>query len=209
MLNGTYVFNANPTAPTEYPFTETVPYKYGSSSGGTYQSIRFYQDTNTKNLCMYYHYSDTTATAVYNFTTKAWLNDTYKTIIFDNQTVSESFYDWFTANTTGGTEPVIPDNTITAGAWKFKDIPATINGTSQINMTQIFTYQSKGYTFAKMSIKNGTILYHLSATTSTGDSAYIQDSHKWATDMQTIILPENQTVSEEFYTWFIANATKQ
>lgn len=100
MLNGTYLFNANPTAPAKYPFTETVPYKYGSSSGGIYQSIRFYQDTNTKNLCMYYHYSDTTATAVYNFTTKKWLNDTYKTIIFDNQTVSKEFYTWFTANTT-------------------------------------------------------------------------------------------------------------
>lgn len=99
VLNGTYLFNTNPTAPTEYPFIETVPYKYGSSSGGTYQSIRFYQDTNTKNLCMYYHYSDTTATAVYNFNTKNWLNDTYKTIIFDNQTVSESFYDWFITNT--------------------------------------------------------------------------------------------------------------
>lgn len=100
VLNGTYLFNANPTAPAKYPFTETVPYKYGSSSGGIYQSIRFYQDTNTKNLCMYYHYSDTTATAVYNFTTKKWLNDTYKTIIFDNQTVSESFYNWIIANTT-------------------------------------------------------------------------------------------------------------
>lgn len=100
MLNGTYLFNANPTAPAKYPFTETVPYKYGSSSGGIYQSIRFYQDTNTKNLCMYYHYSDTSATAVYNFTTKKWLNDTYKTIIFDNQTVSKEFYTWFTANAT-------------------------------------------------------------------------------------------------------------
>lgn len=100
ILNGTYLFNTNPTAPTKYPFTEMVPYKYGSSSGGTYQSIRFYQDTNTKNLCMYYHYSDATATAVYNFTTKAWLNNTYKTIIFDNQTVTKEFYDWFTANTT-------------------------------------------------------------------------------------------------------------
>ena len=100
VLNGTYLFNANPTAPAKYPFTETVPYKYGSSSGGTYQSIRFYQDTNTKNLCMYYHYSDTSATAVYNFTTKKWLNDTYKTIIFDNQTVSKEFYNWVIANTT-------------------------------------------------------------------------------------------------------------
>lgn len=100
ILNGTYLFNTNPTAPTKYPFTETVPYKYGSSSGGIYQSIRFYQDTNTKNLCMYYHYSDTTVTAVYNFTTKAWLNDTYKTIIFDNQTVTKEFYDWFISNAT-------------------------------------------------------------------------------------------------------------
>ena len=100
VLNGTYLFNANPTAPAKYPFTETVPYKYGSSSSGIYQSIRFYQDTNTKNLCMYYHYSDTSATAVYNFTTKKWLNDTYKTIIFDNQTVSKEFYTWFTANAT-------------------------------------------------------------------------------------------------------------
>lgn len=100
VLNGTYLFNANPTAPAKYPFTEIVPYKYGSSSGGTYQSIRFYQDANTKNLCMYYHYSDTSATAVYNFTTKKWLNDTYKTIIFDNQTVSKEFYTWFTSNTT-------------------------------------------------------------------------------------------------------------
>lgn len=104
---------------------------------------------------------------------------------------------------------MIPDNTITAGTWKFKDIPATINGASQINMSQVFTFQSKGYTFAKMTITGGLILYHLSATTSTCDQAYSQSGHTWTTGMQTIILPENQTASEEFYTWFIANATKQ
>lgn len=200
-MNGTYVFNTNPTAPTEYPFTETVPYKYGSSSGGTYQSIRFYQDTNTKNLCMYYHYSDTSATAVYNFTTKKWLNDTYKTIIFDNQTVSESFYDWFIANTTLSSSAT---KTL-SGTWTFND---TVNAPSTTLQQSInFTAYNKSMIYIKATPDPFTIVY--GETASTNHVVYNTTS-KWnysIAGLQKVTFTSEQEVSDEFYEWFTANAT--
>lgn len=50
---------------------------------------------------MNYHYSSMDSyTSVYNYSTQKWLDDIYRTIIFDNQTVTEEFYDWFIANAT-------------------------------------------------------------------------------------------------------------
>ena len=202
-LSGTWTFNDTVNAPST-TLQQSINFT-------AYNKSMIYIKATPDPFTIVYGETASTNHVVYNTTSK-WnysIAGLQKVTFTSEQEVSDEFYEWFTANATGGSEPVIPDNTITAGTWKFKDIPATINGASQINMSQIFTFQSKGYTFAKMSIAGGLILYHLSATTSTGDQAYSQSGHTWTTNMQTIILPENQTVSEEFYTWFIANTTKQ
>lgn len=206
VLNGTYLFNANPTAPAKYPFTETVPYKYGSSSGGIYQSIRFYQDTNTKNLCMYYHYSDTTATAVYNFTTKKWLNDTYKTIIFDNQTVSESFYNWIIANTTLSSSAT---KTISAGRYYFNSVLTTVSSDIDSNVdnnTFNFTLISNNAVRTRITYSTGGILNYYD---SNGNKYNTYSASAWNNNIyRDIKLASDQNVPEDFYNWFIANTSK-
>ena len=96
-LNGTYLFNTTLTTPPGTSYTETVQYKYHNGTGGTYNYITF--NSNSGALGMNYHYNSMDSyTSVYNFSTQKWLDDIYRTIIFDNQTVTEEFYDWFIAN---------------------------------------------------------------------------------------------------------------
>ena len=99
VLNGTYYFNTTLTTPPGTSYTETVQYKYHNGTGGTYNYITF--NSNSGALGMNYHYSSMDSyTSVYNYSTQKWLDDIYRTIIFDNQTVTEEFYDWFIANAT-------------------------------------------------------------------------------------------------------------
>ena len=99
VLNGTYLFNTTLTTPPGTSYTETVQYKYHNGTGGTYNYITF--NSNSGALGMNYHYSSMDSyTSVYNYSTQKWLDDIYRTIIFDNQTVTEEFYDWFIANAT-------------------------------------------------------------------------------------------------------------
>lgn len=99
VLNGTYLFNTTLTTPPGTSYTETVQYKYYNGTGGTYNYITF--NSNSGALGMNYHYNSMDSyTSVYNYSTQKWLDDIYRTIIFDNQTVTEEFYDWFIANAT-------------------------------------------------------------------------------------------------------------
>ena len=127
-----------------------------------------------------------------------WTDQAYRTITFDGtQTVSEEFYEWFTANA------VKQEQTYQlSGQWEFNTNLSYDNEISaEINFT------SNDMECSKIIIMNTGYLLWVKQE----DDMYMQvwsEKNSWDLSFSRIIdfgsIP--QTVSKEFYEWFTANA---
>lgn len=143
---------------------------------------------------------------VYDFPTNKWTDSNYRSIDFGTtpQTVSDAFYEWFTSN-------AVKRYTI-SGKWKFNEV-LTKPTKSFIDVTYFYSSADEWNTQYK--IIGGFHLGVMYYTYDDGDDAsfdlyvYKFESNSWLVEARIVDFGETpQTVSEEFYTWFTANATK-
>ena len=125
----------------------------------------------------------------------SWMSEDYRTITFDGtQTVSKEFYDWFTANA----KPAL------SGTWVFnEELIDIINGdipTGEVS----FSSNSTSFSCISTPKSNGNIYYNWIDSSELGiavyDGAWVDSAYR------TITFDGTQTVSKEFYDWFVSNA---
>ena len=101
-----------------------------------------------------------------------------------------------------------------SGTWKFKNsLPVVAEGT---HYSENVTFSSGSKTFTKITVDyvlaEGVVPItdlRYSQGNGMGEAAYANGYWEWETPAyQTIIFTGEQTVSQEFYNWFTANATK-
>lgn len=115
-------------------------------------------------------------------------------------------------SSTGNYVIICTDGTITkgkieAGTYKFNDtleLPSAGNITQDINFIDEVPNDYK-----TIDIDNTGVIYILSNGTVPGGNLYNSSTSKWgSSSYQTITLSNTQSVSEEFYMWFINNSTR-
>lgn len=189
---GVYTFNCYYMAVGEQPFvTEGV--------SGLYYSVRSVSPEPPTEVA-----DDMLGGKAIYTNTHGWYSDYYseaiKTITIPNDTeVSEKFYTWFNANA---------------------KIYTTISGTWIINNVPMWTYEhiqnvnfiSNGKSYIAFNLHNGssfeTIRYYYSGT-EFDDAYYNEYDREWYDEAyKTITFEGEQSVSQQFVDWFIANATE-
>ena len=93
-----------------------------------------------------------------------------------------------------------------SGTWTFKDTLTTSN-VSEEAIT--FTANNQSYGKIQFVTVDGVDYVQFYHTTNGAMTVYYHDTKTWASDQyKTITFTTEQEVSEEFYNWFITNATK-
>ena len=231
-LSGTWVFNTNvpisSTGSIRNDMHQTLSF---TSNGNSYNQM--YVGTNGGGLMVAYCVNvsslpDGAWTTTYvddELGTPYWINDAYKTVCFANsQSVSREFYEWFTANATKQ-----EDEYVLSGKWVFNNIVRPVNGE---NIIENISFTSDGQTFNEMEVCMPTemsfgVVYawlNYGPETSgvgadfqyfgdvfTGGCAYLWYSNN-AENLNLRLVDFGstpQSVSQEFYEWFTANATNE
>ena len=135
------------------------------------------------------------------YNTGIWDYESDKRISVTNDAtgISESFYNWFTANYLPYEEPAT--YTIEAGTYQANEELGT---TSNFNIDLNFT--SNGQSFSDMNT-SGITRAPEATFNYDSQSVYMIDTKTWINDnYRTIVIDTAQTVTDEsFYNWFIAN----
>lgn len=214
-----WYFNASPKALG----TQGTSYSIGFTSAGTHFSILRNGTVFKEKFFLYY--DDTEAYK------SGWKNSAFRTVTFDTEPTG-ALLTYLEANATAiqedpykfkryykndaligtgtykfrhysATEPVATVYTL-SGKWMFKDEPVeqTIN-------KQTINFTSNGSSYIAMQVGSGYVRYYTSSTTNDvpydfGDMVW-ENSNWQVVDFGTT----PQTVTEEFYNWFVENATYQ
>ena len=145
-------------------------------------------------------------------------NYRYSTVtLVGTHSASEAFYEWFTSNfekvvisadTESTTEPETESETepqsgtSLSGTWTFKDNVSFSSFPGNTSLS--FTANGEEYTSMYVwSMADGTKTLWYGASVSVNALG-----SSWLEGYQEITFTETQTVSEEFYEWFTANATQ-
>lgn len=139
-----------------------------------------------------------------------------KTITFTSeQDVSDEFYARFTANATE-----VKPKTL-KGTWRFNEVLTVMDtyGQQSVNFTVNVVYEGMSATAVCTGIELANIddgldrLYFVSITEGFEGDIGVWSTGGWYTDtfgegIKTITFTTEQEVSEDFYNWFVANATE-
>ncbi len=196
-ISGQYLFNAtvNGTSPS---IMEEVNFK---SNGTNYNKITIASDLN------YYTSSNNFVLVGQPDIGGMYMDSNYKMLDFGstNQEVSKEFLDWINANAT----KQVYEKTV-SGVWKFKASISTGVGYGDPDIVQYINFTAKGNTYNRMVRKfpNETMgQLHYNNTFIYGNAP---GADEWSeTDRIVDFGSTPQGMTNEFYTWFTANATKQ
>jgi len=211
-VKGKWVFNET-LVPSPYFTCEGFNVSF-KSNGTDFKAI-WEDGESTSNYIMYMRVtveelpSDDIEAVYYN---EQWASDAYRTVDFgdDAQEVPEGFYTWFTANAveqtdTGEDEP--EENCTVSGKWLFGEtVDVGTEFSEEVDFTSTNQDGNEACTYASMTVASGFIGNQLNYG---GVFAYNADG--WENEaMRTVDFGEDeQAVSEAFYTWLTANATKR
>jgi len=177
-------------------FEESINF---TSSG---QNVTKMRATTTS---LYYTFSSGSENTVYG--SLGWEDNLARSVHFEDTEVevSETFYNWFTANATEISSTGTTTRTV-SGIWVFDD---TIDTTPEVS--QMVNYTSNGVNFTEMGVDSASgmigILFY---TNDSNTNAYSGSTSTWSDEAYKTVDFGNtsQTVSDDFYNWLTANATK-
>ena len=206
-VSGTWYFNETPT---EKDLTESVNF---TSNGSSYTKIDLYHfvsETQTIFLIRFMGKVGSSSTdardEAYRYSsldsdTPYWINEAYRTIEFVGvQYVSREFYEWLVENAE-------QQGVAVSGSWEFdKILILPSQEILQNNATFYITYNGYYQMQNRISVQPTEIKVGYG---STFDATIYKAILGWVyTESRIITFDGTQTVSKEFYDWFIANATK-
>lgn len=183
-------------------FEQDVNFSTSSGGLGSCTSIALRSPGN-----LYYTKADgSPSSAVYS---GVWLNQANRTIDFgdSNQTISEAFYTFLVNYSVAGADGVLDDSSNTlSGTWQIKSQPSLVN--VSLSQSLAFSVVTSASTSSKLtsydgfSVQNNSIIY-----TSSSDSNTVFSNGVFSDWQDTILnFMTPQVVSEDFYSWFTANA---
>ena len=183
-------------------FDQDVDFSTSSGGLGSCTSIAFRSPGN-----LYYTKSDgSVSSSVYS---GVWLNQANRTIDFgdSNQTISETFYTFLVNYSVAGADGVLDDSSNTlSGSWQIKAQPSLTN----VSFTQPLAFSvitsssnsSSMTSYDGFSVQNNSIIY-----TSASDSNIVFSNSSFSNWQNSLVyFMSPQAVSEDFYSWFTANA---
>ena len=207
-LSGTWMFNNTLTAPNS-EIRESLSYAVDGRSI-TYTGIRIaiYSDIITGRVALlnYMRADGSNSPSNWDYNTSSWMNGTPEIVRIDeSQQVSKTFYDWFIANATEYVEPTFE----LSGKWQFNST-LTVPSETMIGDAN-FYINTPNNVYIKFSIlrvsDTRVSLYYMSSSTVAVATNWNGTSWSGGTP-DVVVFDGTQTVSKEFYNWFVANAVE-
>lgn len=175
---GVYQFNETLNSWTVQPSLENMAFE---------TSVNSYVSLYITASSLQYKTANTSIN-VYLFANNNWYNDKQRTIIlYEDQTVSTSFYNWFTFNAVN-----VPLK-VKAGMYRFDNIVRLPDDASCY-----IDFKSNGSDYNRMVINNSMIIYSSPVTV-----VYSAKKNWVDIKYQTIQVDVEQTVELKFYSWAI------
>jgi hypothetical protein len=192
LIKGKWLFKSTIT-PSE--FEENVTF---TSSGFTVTKV-IGTSTGLK-----YTFEDGTTNSVYG--SIGWEDSNARSVNFGDEgaTVSQTFYDWFTANA-----EEVTDTTTTKikGKWIFDDVPMVVDGDEYLDDRVVnVNYTSNGEEFIAIGINSPTNQLVYSYDLENHNYVYTNASGWSKEEYKTIDFGEGQAVDPEFYNWMFDHA---
>ena len=214
-LNGIWTWNDEieftPATKPQTIYDEDIIFT--SSNGEQFKGIRLYSPEGIMTALEYYMYDAPYGDAVgvmeyYRDEQKQWWYEEYRVMDFgtEYQPVSAEFYEWFTANAHQGEE----DNRyVLSGEYRINRIPTT--PMKDTTISQNLVGYVAGAKFTNMNVQYSSLLTDYCIDFTSATSEPLEGFLEWESffeGAQSISFPTEQTVSKEFYNWFVANTTK-